>query len=314
VLAAAAALAGPSAFAAEYPDGKPVHIVVATGPGSGSDLAARQLAAGISKEWGVPFVVENKTGAGGVIGTQLVAKADPDGHTLLATYAQHYTNQLVRDTPYDAVKDFQPIARVANSALVISVAAGSPYRTLKEVIDAARKHPGTITYGSSGNGTTSHMAASLFAHVAGIELNHVPYKAPGQVALDAASGQIDLSFNGMSTVLPLIQGGRLRALAVTTAQRSQSLPDVPTVAELGYPDYEAASPVWIFAPQGVPQAVVDKLSAAVIRQARKQEFKDLCLNQGLEVDIQDAAATKAAGPGELEKWRRLMNGAGVEKE
>jgi tripartite-type tricarboxylate transporter receptor subunit TctC len=158
------------------------------------------------------------------------------------------------------------------------------------------------------------MAASLFAHVAGIELNHVPYKAPGQVALDAASGQIDLSFNGMSTVLPLIQGGRLRALAVTTAQRSQSLPDVPTVAELGYPDYEAASPVWIFAPQGVPQAVVDKLSAAVIRQARKQEFKDLCLNQGLEVDIQDAAATKAAGPGELEKWRRLMNVAGVEKE
>jgi len=311
---AAAALAGPSAFAAEYPDGKPVHIVVATGPGSGSDLTARQLAAGISKEWGVPFVVENKTGAGGVIGTQFVAKADPDGHTLLATYAQHYTNQLVRDTPYDAVKDFQPIARVANSALVISVAAGSPYRTLKEVIDAARKHPGTITYGSSGNGTTSHMAASLFAHVAGIELNHVPYKAPGQVALDAASGQIDLSFNGMSTVLPLIQGGRLRALAVTTAQRSQSLPDVPTVAELGYPDYEAASPVWIFAPQGVPQAVVDKLSAAVIRQARKQEFKDLCLNQGLEVDIQDAAATKAAGPGELEKWRRLMNVAGVEKE
>lgn len=312
-LAALATLAGP-ALAADFPDGKPIRIIVATGVGSGSDLTARQIAAGLLKDWNSPIVVENKTGAGGVIGTDFVAKAPPDGYTLLATYAQHYTNQLVMKTPYDAVRDFEPVARIANSALAISVAANSPYKSLKDVIEAARKKPGIITYGSSGNGTTSHMAAALFEHMAGIKLNHVPYKAPGQVALDAAAGQIDLSFNGMSSVLPLIKGGRLRALAVTTAQRSQSLPDVPTVAELGYPGYEAASPVWIFAPRGTPQPIVNKLSDAITQAAKAPAFKELCLNQGLEVDIQDAATAKAAGPGELEKWRKLMSVAGAKAE
>lgn len=302
------------AFAADFPNGKPIRIVVSTGVGSGSDLTARQIAVGLGKDLNTAVIIENKTGAGGVIGTDYVAKAAPDGYTLLGTYAQHYTNQLVQKTPYDAVKDFEPIARIANSALVISVASNAPYKTLKDVIEAAKKQPGIITYGSSGNGTTSHMAAALFEHMAGVKLNHVPYKAPGQVAMDAAAGQLDLSFNGMSSVLPLIKSGRLRALAVTTAQRSQSLPDVPTVAELGYPGYEAASPIWIFAPRGTPQAIVNKLSESVVRQAKSQGFKDLCMNQGLEVDIQTAAVAKAAGPGELEKWRKLMSVAGAKAE
>lgn len=313
-LAAFAAGAVAPAFSADFPDGKTIRIIVATGVGTGSDLSARQIAVGLGKELNTPVIIENKTGAGGVIGTDFVAKAAPDGYTLLGTYAQHYTNQLVQKTPYDAIMDFEPIARVANSALVISVATNSPYKTLKDVIEAAKQKPGIITYGSSGNGTTSHMAAALFASMAGIQLNHVPYKAPGQVALDAAAGQIDLSFNGMSSVLPLIKGGRLRPLAVTTPQRSQSLPDVPTVAELGYPGYEAASPVWIFAPRGTPPAIVNKLSEAVVRQAQSQGFKELCLNQGLEVDVQNAATAKAAGPGELEKWRKLMKVAGAKAE
>jgi tripartite-type tricarboxylate transporter receptor subunit TctC len=313
-VAAGALSTATPAFAADFPDGRPIRIFVATGVGTGSDLTARQIAAGLSREWKSPVIVDNKTGAGGVIGTEFVAKAAPDGYTLLGTYAQHYTNQLVQKTPYDAVRDFEPIARIANSALVISVAPDSPYRNLKDVVEAARKQPGAISYGSSGNGTTSHMAAALFASMAGVSLNHVPYKAPGQVALDAAAGQIDLSFNGMSSVLPLIKARRLRPLAVTTAERSQSLPDVPTVAELGYPGYEAASPVWIFAPRGTPQPIVDKLSAAVTQQARTPAFKALCLTQGLEVDVQDAATAKAAGPGELEKWRKLMKAAGARAE
>jgi tripartite-type tricarboxylate transporter receptor subunit TctC len=308
-----ATAAGP-AMAADFPDGKTIRIVVATGVGSGSDLTARQIAAGLGKELNTPVIVENKTGAGGVIGTDSVAKAAPDGTTLLGTYAQHYTNQLVQKTPYDAVSDFEPIARIANSALVISVATSSPYKSLKDVIEAAKKQPGVVSYGSSGNGTTSHMAAALFSSMAGVQLNHVPYKAPGQVALDAAAGQIDLSFNGMSSVLPLIKGGRLRPLAVTTAQRSQSLPDVPTVAELGHPGYEAASPIWIFAPRGTPQPIIDKLSEAVVRQAQSQAFEDLCVNQGLEVDVQTAAVAKAAGPAELDKWRRLMKATGAKAE
>lgn len=305
-----AALAAPAA-AGVFPDGKPIRIIVATGAGSGSDLTARQISVGLSKELGVPVIVENKTGAGGMIGTDFVAKAEPDGHVLLSTYAQHYTNQLAQKTPYDAVDDFEPIARVANSALVISVAANSPYKTLKDVIDTAKKQPGLVSYGSSGNGTTSHLAAALLEHMAGVKLNHVPYQLPGQVALDAASGQIDLSFNGMSSALPLIKGDRLRPLAVTTATRSQSLPDVPTVAELGYSGYEAASPVWIFAPRGTPAPIVDRLSKAVVLQAQSQGFKDLSINQGFEVDIQTAATAKAAAPGELEKWRKLISIAGA---
>lgn len=310
----AVVIATTSAFATEFPDGKAIRIVVATGAGSGSDITARQIAVGLGKDLNTPVFVENKTGAGGVIGTDFVAKAPPDGYTLLATYAQHYTNQLVQKTPYDAVKDFEPIARIANSALVISVAPDSPFKTLKDVVEAAKKKPGVISYGSSGNGTTSHMAAALFANMAGISLNHVPYKTPGQVALDASAGLLDLGFNGMSTVLPLIKGGRLRPLAVTTAARSQSLPDVPTLAELGYAGYEAASPIWIFAPRGTPQAIVDKLSSAVTRQARSPAFNELCLQQGLEVDVQNAATAKSAGPVELEKWRKLMRATGAKAE
>jgi tripartite-type tricarboxylate transporter receptor subunit TctC len=309
-VAATAGAIGPaaSAFAADFPDGRPIKIVVATGVGSGSDLTARQIAAGLAKELNAPVIVDNKTGAGGVIGTDYVAKSPPDGYTLLGTYAQHYTNQLVQKTPYDAVKDFEPIARIANSALVISVAADSPYKSLKDVIEAAKKKPGVISYGSSGNGTTSHMAAALLASMASISLNHVPYKAPGQVALDAAAGQIDLSVNGMSSVLPLIKGGRLRPLAVTTAQRSQSLPDVPTVSELGYPGYEAASPIWIFAPRGTPQPIVDKLSAAVTQQAQTPAFKELCIAQGLEVDVQNAAHRQGGRPGGTRKVAQVDEG------
>jgi tripartite-type tricarboxylate transporter receptor subunit TctC len=303
-----------SVMAADYPDGKTIKIVVPTGAASGSDLTARQIAVGLGRDLNTSVVVENKTGAGVIIGTDFVAKTMPDGLTLLSTYAAHYSNQLVQKTPYDAVKDFEPIARVANSALAISVAANSPYKTLRDVIEAAKKQPGIISYGSAGNGTTTHLAGALFENMTGVKLNHIPYKLPGQVALDAASGQIDISINGMSSVLPLIKSGRLRPLAVTTAQRSKSLPDVPTVAELGYSGYEVASPIWIFAPKGTPAAIVNRLSDSVMRQAKTQGFLDLCLSQGLEVDIQPAAQVKAAGPAELEKWRKLMGVAGVKTE
>lgn len=312
VLATTAVFSVTSAVAADYPGDQPVTVVVSTGAGSGTDLTSRQLAEGLAKDFGVPFVVENRTGAGGVIGAMNVAKAKPDGHTLLATYAQHYTNQLVRETPYDALEDFEPLARVASSALVISVAASSPYKTLADVVEAAKKNPGAISYGSSGHGTTSHMAAALLSSMADISLNHIPYKAPGQVAVDAAGGQIDLSFNGMSTVVPLIKAGRLRALAVTTSKRTQGLPDVPTVAELGYPGYEVDSAIWMFAPSGTPRAIVNSLSEALLRQTQTEQFKEVCARLGLDVDPQDAATVKANGPAEIEKWRKLMSVANAD--
>jgi len=293
--------------AANFPGGKPVHIIVSTGAGSGTDLTSRQIAQGLSQAWGSPVVVENRTGASGAIGAAAVARAAPDGYTLLGSYAQHYANQLVQDNPtYDAMKDFEPVARIANSALVISVPANSPYKTLQDLIDAAKKSPGTISYGSSGNGTTSHMAATLLEEMAGIKLNHIPYRSPGQVALDAASGQLDISFNGTSSVVPFIQAGRLRPLAVTTATRTKSLPDTPTVAESGYAGYDVGSPIWIFAPAGTPKPIIDKLSKDVVAAAMTPEFAQVCANLGLDVDVQDAATVKAGEKEFFENLRKMI--------
>lgn len=289
----------------QYPS-RTIRFIVPTGAGSGTDNTARFMADGLGKAWGVPVVVENKVGAGGVIGTDFAAKAPADGYTVLFNYAQHYSYQWVEKTPYDAVKDFEPIARLANSTLVLLTSAQSPFKSVGDLLAAAKEKPGGLSYGSAGQGTTSHMAAALFSSMAGITMVHVPYKAPAQAAIDAAAGQVQLTFGGLSTALPLIKAGRVRALAVTTATRSQNLPDVPTMAEAGLKGYDLGSPIWALAPRGTPQPIVKKLSDEMTRLAATQQFKDFCLAQGFEVDIQDVAIYKAAAPAELEKWRRLV--------
>ena len=293
------------AYAEEFPT-RPIRIIVPTGAGTGTDLTARNLAVGMSKTLGQPVVVENKLGAGGVIGTEIVAKAAPDGYTLLFTYAAHYSNQWIEKTPYDAVSDFEPIARLAVSALVLVVGANSPYHTVQELIAAARKQPGKLTYGSAGTGTTSHMAAALFSKMAGVDLVHIPYKAPSQAAVDAAGGQVDMTFGGLATSLPMIKAGRLRVLAVTTDKRSANLPDVPTLSESGLPGYENSSPVWAFAPRGTPLSIVNVLSGALVKAASTPEFKEFCFAQGIDVDIQGAAQCRADAPKELAKWKALV--------
>ena len=293
------------AWAQEYP-ARAIRFIVPTGPGSGTDATARFMSEGLGKAWNVPVVVENKLGAGGVIGTDYVAKAPADGYTVLFTYASHYSNQWVEKTPYDAVKDFEPVARLAALPLVLVTSAQSPFNSVRDLIAAAKQKPNGLSYGSAGQGTTSHMAAALLSSMAEISLNHVPYKAPAQAAVDAASGQVSLTFGGLATSLPMIKAGRLKALAVTTSVRSQSLPDVPTLSEAGLKGYDLGSPIWALAPRGTPQPIVKKLSEGLTRLAATREFKDFCLAQGFEVAVQDAAAYKAAAPAELEKWRKLV--------
>jgi tripartite-type tricarboxylate transporter receptor subunit TctC len=288
----------------QYPS-RAIRFIVPTGTGSGTDNTARFMAEGLGKALGVPVVVENKLGAGGMIGTDFAAKAPPDGYTVLFNYAQHYSYQWVEKTPYDAVKDFEPVARLANSTLVLLTSAQSPIKSVRDLIAAAKEKPGGLSYGSAGQGTTSHMAAALFGTMAGVSMVHIPYKAPAQAAIDAAAGQVQLTFGGLSTALPLIKAGRLKALAVTTATRSQNLPDVPTMAEAGLKGYDLGSPIWALTPRGTPPEIVKKLSEELTRLAASQQFKDFCLAQGYEVDIQDAATYKANAPAELEKWRRL---------
>lgn len=300
-----AALPATAVRAQEYPS-RTIRIVVPVTPGSGTDATARHMANGLSKAWGVPAIVENRPGAGVSIGTDLVAKAAPDGHTLLFTYAAHYSSPWVDKVPYDPIKDFEPVARLATSALVVVTSPASPYKTIADVLAAARQRPGAVTYASAGTGTTGHMAAALFSSMAGVSLAHVPYKAASQVALDAAGGVVDLAFGGLASSLPLIKGGRLRVLAVTTTNRSLNLPDVPTLAEAGLPGYENSSPIWALAPRGTPAAIVAKVSEALTRIAGTPEFKEFCIAQGFEVDIQNAATFRASAAAESEKWRKLV--------
>jgi len=292
-------------WAQDYPS-RVIRIVVPTGPGTATDTCARHMAMVLSKQWNSGVIVENKVGAGGNIGTEYVAKASADGYTLLCTYASHYSNPWVYKAGYDPLADFDPIARLASSALVMITSANSPYKSVRDVIAAAKQSPGMISYGSAGNGTTSHMAGALVSAIADIKLNHIPYKTPAQAATDVVGGQVDLSFNGPSTVLPLIKSGRVRALAITTNRRSSYLPDVPTMIEGGLPGYELVSPVWLMAPRGTSSAIVERLSEAVGRATATVEFKQLCATQGVEVDYQNAAVSRANAKAEAEKWRRLV--------
>lgn len=297
---------------ADYPN-KTIRIVVPVTAGSGTDGTARFLANALGKAWNATIIVDNKPGAGAALGSEIVARAAPDGYTLLFTYAAHYSNQWVLKPSFDAVKDFEPVARLANSTLVLATRADAPIRTVADLTAAAKKSPGQISYASAGIGSTGHMAGALLSKMAGIELNHVPYKAASQVPLDAASGQVDVMIGGLASALPLIKSGRLRAVAVTAAKRSANLPNVPTMAEQGLPGYENSSPIWVLAPRGTPQAIVNRLSAQFTQIATTPEFKEYCLTQGIEVDIQDAAAYKASAPAELQKWKQLVELASPER-
>ncbi|AJG22440.1 tripartite tricarboxylate transporter substrate binding protein [Cupriavidus basilensis] len=294
-----------SALAQAYPS-RPVRFIVPLSPGSGTDVVARYMSAELTKTMGGSFVVENRMGASGIIGTDLVAKAPADGYTILFNYAAHYSNQFVERTPYDAVGDFEPIARLATSAMVLVTAANSPLHTVRDLITAAKRKPDELSYGSPGNGTTPQMAAALMSNMAGIRMNHVAYKAPAQVAIDVAGGQLDAGFGGVATSLPLVKAGRLRVLAVTSKQRSGYFPDAPTLDEAGLKGYELVTPIWAFARRGTPQAIVTQLSDAMTRAAAAPAFKAFCISQGLEVDIQDAARARANAPAELERWKHLV--------
>jgi len=309
ILAASSAAAPLSlAWAQDYPNpAKPIRFVVPVSAGSGTDLIARYLADGLRTLWKGPTLVENRVGASGAIGTDAVAKSAPDGYTLLATYAAHYSNSWTPGkTPYDPVKDFTPVVTLANASLVMIVAADSPFKTVGDVIEAARKRPGELTYGTAGVGSTGHVCAALFTAATGVNLRHVPYKSATQPIVDTAGGQVHMSFAGTPSSMGLIRGGKLRALATTGLRRSTMLPDVPTMQEAGVKDYEVSSPVWIMAPAGTPPEVVNKLSVALLTYARMSQFSDLIAPMGMIVDIEDAATAGRKAAAEFQKWKKLM--------
>jgi tripartite-type tricarboxylate transporter receptor subunit TctC len=306
-LCAAGLLPTPHVFAQSTYPSRPIRFVVPVAPGAGTDVVARQVSTMLNKAWNTTTLVDNMPGAGGSIGTGFVAKAAPDGYTMLFTFSTHYALPWLQKTPYDAVADFEPVSRLATSSLFMVTAADSPIRSVADTIAASKRAPGSIAYASAGEGTPSHMCGALLGSAGGIKLVHIPYKNGSQALVDTISGQVPVAFSG-SAALPLVKGGKLRVLAVTAGRRSAHLPEVPTMREAaGIPGFEVVSPVWVLAPRGTAAAVVNRLSETFATITSAAEFQDFCASQFLEQDYQPVAMVKAAAAAESEKWRRLVS-------
>jgi tripartite-type tricarboxylate transporter receptor subunit TctC len=308
-LAASLPLAGLAQGA--YPD-KPIKLIVPFAPGTALDIVARQVAAGVSDELKVSMVVDNKLGASGVIGTDLVAKAAPDGYTLLFTAPAHYINQFVfASLPFDTVKDFRPVTKVSNAQLVLVVGKDSPFTSSRQVIEYAKANPRKLRYSSSGLGGTIHLAFSLFNQMAGTQIEHVPYTSGGQALTDVIAGHLDVTFTAVATALPHGKAGTLKLLGVSGLQRSRAMPDVPTVAESALPGFELSSWGGTLAARAVPDAVVEKLNAAFVKVAQRPEFQARLVAAGIEPDVLPTAAFARQIEAEVPKWKRLVESTGA---
>lgn len=311
LLASAAALPlVPAAHADSFPD-KPIVLVIPFPPGGPTDAMARTLAAEMKDRLGQPMIVENRAGAGGNIGAEYVARAAPDGQTLLfGTSGPLAINaSLYRKVNYDPVKSFAPVIQVGHLPNILVVNPEVPAKNVKELIAYAKATPGKLSYASSGNGASSHLAGVLFNASAGIDLQHIPYKGTGPALTDLLGGQVSMSFTDVLTALPYVKSGKLRALGITTAERSQALPDVPTVAEQGVPGYDVSVFFGIVAPAGTPPDRIAKLNKAFIEVLALPKVKQLFASQGLE-------PAPSSTPQQLGKFiqAQMVKWAGVVKQ
>ena len=311
--AIALALIANSAFA-QYPS-KPVRIIVPYPPGGTSDILARLSAARLTESMGQPFLVENRPGASGTIGSQAVAKSAPDGYTLvLGTISSHGIVSAVSTTPYDPVKDFAAITVIGSTPNVITVHPDLPAKNFGELLKLARAKPGKLNFGSTSPGGSPHMSAELLKMMAGVDIVHVPYKGAGPMLIDLIGGQIQIGFDNLPSSMAHIKSGKVRALAVTTAKRWPGTPDVPTVAESGVPGYEVLGWFGLLAPAGTPKPVIDTLYKAVSAMLKQPDVQKQMLELGAEPggNAPDAFAKQVAG--EVEKWKKVVAATGVKVE
>jgi tripartite-type tricarboxylate transporter receptor subunit TctC len=282
VITAGAAADG-SALAQEYPS-KPIRIVTPYGPGGTADIMARLVAQKLTEAWGQPVVVENRPGASGMIGTNMVAKAAPDGYTLLAAYVTEIAiaPRLYPDAPYDPLKDLAPIAITALTPMVLVMTPSVPARDLKEFLALAKNKPGQYAYASAGKGSPAHLAGEVLQRAAGVEINHVPYKGGGQALTDTLGGHTAIFFSSMPSAMPHVKAGKLRAIAVSSARRSPAAPDVSTVAEATGFAFDITAWNGLFAPAGTPQDIVDKLNAEVTKALTAKDIQQRLAGEGAE--------------------------------
>jgi tripartite-type tricarboxylate transporter receptor subunit TctC len=301
--------------AQEYPH-KPLRLIVPFAPGGGNDTVARAIAQSAGASLGQPVVVDNRPGAGGMLGAQLAAKSPPDGYTLfLGGAGSHAVNpSLHARLPYDPVKDFAPITLIASAPSVLVVHPSLPARTLAEFTALAKTSPGRINYASNGNGSSAQLAAVLYESMAGVRMVHVPYKGLAPALVDLLAGEVQAMFSSVVAIVPNIKAGRLRALAVTGKRRAALLPEVPTLDESGVPGYEAGSWYGILAPAGTPQAIVVKLHEAIARALAQPEVRERLVSEGAEVIGSTPEAFAAHITAELARMGKLIRDAGIRME
>ena len=307
-------LFGLCAHGQDYPF-RPVRIVVPYPPGGPNDIIVRIVAQKLTETRGQPFVVENRPGAGGNIGTDFVAKSAPDGHTLLSVGpGSLIINPLIGKVPYDTARDFAPVTLMARAPNALVAHPSLPAGSVKELIALARSQPGGINYGSGGNGSTPHLAGALFASMARIALTHVPYKGTAPATADLIGGQVQIAFLGIPTVLPHVKSGKLRVLAVTGKRRSPELPGVPTVDEAGVPGYELSPWYGLLAPAGAPREIVARLAAEVTKIVRAAQIRDKLAVQGAEVAGGTPEEFRAVIQADISTWARVIKDTGIRGE
>ena len=312
-LTLAAALMLPSwALAQAYPS-KPIHIVVPFPPGGSTDLLARRIGEKLAAAWGQPVIVDNRGGAGGTLGADFVAKAAPDGYTLLmgVTGTNAISGALYPKLPYDVVKDFAPVSLVVSSPLVLVRHPGFAPKTVKEVVALAKTKPGSISYGSPGNGTSMHLTGEMFKLSTGVSMLHIPYRGSAGALTDLMGGQIDTMFGDFLVVWPQIEAGKVLPIAVTSKERHKMLPNVPTIAESGYPGFEALSWQGLFAPAGTPQAIVDQLNREVNKALASPDIQEYFGSRGFTLGGSSAAEFGSFIRGEVVKWTRIVKASGA---
>ncbi len=308
-VAAPIAVMGRSAFAQDYPV-KAVKIIVPAGAGTGIDGATRFFADPLASRLGHAFVPENRPGAGGLLGYTQAARSAPDGYTLILTGIPLYLLPLFSEAPkppFNPVTDFVPVARIMRVPSAIAVAPESPYKTLDDLLTAMRNNPNEITYSSQGVGSNAHLCAVVLNDMSGTKAKHIPYKESSMALTDVVGGRIAFTCQSSAGMLPLIQGGRLRALAVTSSNRWKSLPDVPTVAEAGVPNFEVTSQLDFMAPAGTPENVLKLLSDNIRVVTQTPQFEQFCLKQAIEPEFRDYKTLVPEIKQEAARWKRIVD-------
>lgn len=296
----------PTAGAQRYPD-HPIKLIVPVPPGGGVDILSRAIGSRMQQSMGVPVVIDNKAGASAAIGTEALAKSPPDGYTIMMGYSAHATNPIFSTSlPYDTHRDFSTIAHVGYIPLILVVNANSPYHSLQDLIAAAKAKPGQLQFASGGAGAGAHLSGELLKSTAGIDIIHVPYKGNAPALNDLLGGQVTMMFDTITTALPHVKSGKLRALAVTSPRRSALAPELPTMIEAGLPGFDISAWYVLFAPANVPKDIMQRLNAEVNKAIADPELRKSLGEQGVEFTGGTPEEAEKFVKGEIERWAKII--------